>query len=318
MNPRKTGFFTFLFGVFFLVCACGGSYKEASSMAMIPAEQDAYNMARAEPVVPAAAEAAALESGYGNAGTGGEGFVLQAENPARGRKLVKQADLRLRVEKLDETEKLISALAEKYGAWFASTAMYENSRHYGIRVPSPSYDAMLADLTGIGRTLMRSENAEDVTLRYYDLEARLATKRELLTTYQSYLGKAANIEEILSVESRIADLQQEIDHTGTQFRNLAGLIDYSTIELEIAGPVAADSYAGPTIGEKLKALFKSFGGVASSAVVVLAGIVMYGVPAVLVAVLLFWLLFGRVGLLKKLWALAAGKKAAEPAPDGEK
>jgi alpha-D-ribose 1-methylphosphonate 5-triphosphate synthase subunit PhnG len=83
--------------------------------------------------------------------------------------------------------------------------------------------------------LHRSENAEDVTLQYYDLEGRLNTKRELLKTYQSYLGRAKNIEEIMTVEKQIAELQNEIDWTGTRFRALADTVDYATIRLEISG-----------------------------------------------------------------------------------
>jgi hypothetical protein len=47
--------------------------------------------------------------------------------------------------------------------------------------------------------------------------------------------------------------------------------------------------------------------VASSALVVLAGIIIYGAPAILIIVMLFWILFGRIGILKKLWRLAARK-----------
>jgi len=224
------------------------------------------------------------------------------------RKLVKTADLRLRVEDPAAIEKPLAELMAKYNAWSASTGIYENSRSYSIRVPTPSYDSMLTEISGLGKMLRRTENAEDVTLRYYDLESRLATKKELLKTYQDYLSKAKTIDEIMTVESRIADLQQEIDQTGTQFRNLANLVDYSTINLEISGPVSVSSYSEPTIGEKLRELFGSFGGVLSSSLVVLIGIIIYGVPAVLVLLLLFWILFGRIGILKKLWRLVAGKK----------
>ncbi|MCL2130285.1 MAG: DUF4349 domain-containing protein, partial [Treponema sp.] len=199
-------------------------------------------------------------------------------------------------------------LMKKYNAWSASTGIYENSRNYSIRVPSASYDAMLEELSGLGKILNSFENAEDVTLRYYDLESRLATKRELLKTYQSYLTRANNIDEIMTVESRIADLQYEIDQTGTQFRNLASLVDYSTINLDISGPVSAYSYSRPTLGEKLGELFGSFGEVVSSALVVLMGILIYGIPAIIIFILLFWVLFGRIGLLKKLWHLVTGKK----------
>jgi hypothetical protein len=38
------------------------------------------------------------------------------------------------------------------------------------------------------------------------------------------------------------------------------------------------------------------------------GIIVYGVPGILILTLLFWVLFGRIGLLKKLWRIVAGKK----------
>ena len=243
-----------------------------------------------EPSAPAAAEPAAATE-------------------TQSRKLIKRADIRLRVDDPEAAEKPLLELMEKYDAWPASTGVYENSRNYSIRVPSGSYDDMLAELIGMGRVLRRTENAEDVTLRYYDLESLLATKVELLATYRGYLAKASNIDEIMIVENRIADLQREIERTGTQFRNLANLVDYSTINVDIIGPVSAGSYSEPTLGDKLKELFGSFGNVASSTLVALMGIIIYGIPAVLIFILLFWLLFGKIGLLKKLMILATGKKA---------
>jgi len=298
----------FLLSVVFLLCGCGGGYNTISSSGGGSALQRA---AVASFDTGIAYEASVSEElGYDD--SGGRETPLGAEIQEQSRKLIKRADLRIRVENPAAVEAPLSSLLEKYDAWPASTGIYENSRSYSIRVPSASYDTMLSELAGLGRLLRRTENAEDVTLRYYDLEGRLATKRELLRTYQEYLGRAANIGEIMTVESRIADLQQEIDWTGTQLRNLANLIDYSTIDLEIIGPPTGSSYSEPSLAEKVRELFSSFGGVASSALVVLMGIVIYGVPAILIIVLLFWLLFGRIGLLKKLWRLAAEKRGAEP------
>ena len=277
------------------ICTCDRGYAKSA----------AYNVMYDE--MPA-------ESVYASRVTGKESgsedsiVPLADDNNVQSRKLVKRAEIRIRVEDLSATEKPMAELIEKYRAWTASTGIYENQRSYTIRVPSGSYNEMLAELTAMGRLIRHSENAEDVTLRYYDLESRLATKRELLKTYQGYLKKAANIDEIMTVESRIADLQQEIDQTGTQFRNLAGLVDYSTINMEIYGPVSTTSYSEPTLKDKLGELFGSFGDVISTALVVLIGIIIYGVPIILVTVLLFWVLFGRIGLIKKLWHLAAGKK----------
>ena len=299
----KTGFVSFFISILFLVFACNaGGYKDAGAGTMYQmSEMPAMPESMSRVAYDAIEDDAPITPAQYLEGQG----IAQTE---QARKLVKRAELNIRVDDPALTEKPLADLMAKYGAWSASAGIYENSRNYTIRVSSLSYDSMLAELADLGKVLWRTENTEDVTLRYYDLESRLATRRELLRTYQSYLGRANNIEEIMTVESWISNLQREIDQTGTQFRNLASLVDYSTIELNISGPVAASSYSRDSLGEKLRELFSAFGDVASSALVVLTGIVIYGVPAILILILLFWLLFGRVGLIKKVWRLAAGKK----------
>ena len=259
-----------------------------------------------ERAAPAYKEARYSSGGSGASKNSAAQTTLPVENTER--KLVKRANIRIRVENLDAADNAISGLMEKYGAYSASTVINDNSHSYSVRVPSPEYGVFLAAMDGMGRTLQRSESAEDVTLRYYDLEGRLATKKELLKTFQSYLGKAKNIEEILSVEARIADLQSEIEGTGKELRNLANKVDFATIELTIYGPVDSTPYRGPTIGERIQELFNDFGNFLSVLAVILVGIVIYGIPTLLLLVFFFWILFGKIGLLRKLFKAAAGKK----------
>jgi hypothetical protein len=235
--------------------------------------------------------------------------AVEGPGAAQTRKLVKRAEIRIRVEDAEAVEEPLGGLMQKYDAWASSTTIRDNARDYTIRVPYDSYDAMLEGLAGLGKLLRRSESAEDVTLSYYDLEGRLATKQELLKTYQGYLGKAKTIEEIMTVEQRIAELQQDIEWTGTQFRNLSHLVDYATIEFGVSGPAA--SYAAPGLGERFGGLFGSFGETASSALIALTGIVIYGVPALLILTVFFWVLFGRIGFIRRLWRLASGKGKAK-------
>jgi hypothetical protein len=257
------------------------------------------------------AEAVGMERLYGSTGDGSAESQEMANLENAERKLVKRANVRIRSENLGEADKSVAALMDKHGAYAALTEIQETSHYYSIRVPSTEYDAFLAGTDGMGRLLFRSENTEDVTLRYYDLEGRLATKRELLRTYQSYLGRAGNIEEILSVEQRLADLQNEIDWTGKELRNLANRVDYATIDLTILGPVASIQYRGPTLIENIRELFGGFGGFLSTVAVILIGIVIYGIPILLLLALFFWLFFGRIGLMKKLWKLISNKRVSK-------
>ncbi|MDR2072748.1 MAG: DUF4349 domain-containing protein [Spirochaetaceae bacterium] len=223
-------------------------------------------------------------------------------------KLVTHAGISIRVQDPEKAGATVDSLVEQYGAYASSATVWENGRNYSIRVPASSYTAFLSALGDLGRLLHRAENTEDVSLRYYDLEGRLATKRELLATYRSYLGRAKDIKEILSVEEKIAELEDDIDGTGKELRSLAGLVNYATVDLEILGPENIPSYAAPTLGERIGGLFGVFGSFLSMVLVILLGVVVYGIPSFLILALLFWLLFGRIGLVKKVWGLIAGKR----------
>jgi hypothetical protein len=249
---------------------------------------------------PAASRESPVEAEYAEESPSGE--------VSRTRKLVRNASIHLRVQDPEAAEGPLAAAMEKYGAYASSKRLFENARQYTIRVPAVSFDDFFSDLAGMGRVLSRTESAEDVTIRFYDLEGRLATKQELLKTFQNYLGKAQNIDEIMTVEKRIAELQQEVEWMGTEFRALADMVDYATVNLELTGPAAPVS--GPGLGDRIRDLFGGFGDVAATALVVILGIVMYGIPGLLLLTAFFWLLFGRLGLLRKLWGLAAARKTA--------
>jgi len=225
------------------------------------------------------------------------------------RKLVKEAYVRIKVGSLNRADAHISSLISKYNAHTASTHAEENIYAYLIRVPSAHYDAFMAEMGGVGRLLNRTERTLDVTLHYYDLEGRLETKNELLKTFQSYLARARTIEEILAVEERIAMLQFDIDMTGSQFRQLENKVDYATINLTLLGPPALFTHdQGETFGQLIKQIISYFGIFFFTIFLIIVGLFVCGVPVILIFIFVVWLLFGRVGLVKKLWTYIMSPK----------
>jgi hypothetical protein len=297
---RKLLILTLTAAILFTVGCSKRASREAGGFAYDNVTSDKKmarsTMAKADAPMPARAMA---ESEY-PAEADGSGSP-SANFPDAERKLIKRANVSIRVDNLAAADDSVTAMLKKYDAYAASTNIEENSRYYSLRVPANYYDIFLAETGGMGRLINRYENTEDVTLRYYDLEGRLATKKELLKTFQAYLGKAKTIEEILSVEARISDLQYDIEGTGIQFRNLANRIDYATIDLHLFGPVSSAPNRGLTFGERIKQLFGGFGGFLATVAMVLIGIVVYGIPILLILGLLYLIFFGRIGLAKKLW-----------------
>jgi hypothetical protein len=230
-------------------------------------------------------------------------FKADASPVERERKLIKSARIQTRVDNLEEAAARIEAVLEQYQGYASNSSVRDTSRSYTIKIPGAHYESALREVGNIGKILHRSENVEDATIQFYDLDGRLSTRLELLKTFQAYLGKAKNIDEIMTVEKRIAELQQEIDWYGSQLADLAHLTDYATINLELLGPASESVYYRPTIKDRIAGLFESFSTVASTALVILLGILVYGIPALFLLILLFWLLFGRVGLIRKVWRL---------------
>jgi hypothetical protein len=286
--------------------ASGGS-TEGLEEVYLDAERSGTRLSGTQASFASAAQtyATPLEAAY-------SGIPAEESGVADGRKLVVTANLHIRLVNLERGDAEVNGILDKYNAYSASTAAYENGRRYSLRVPSPSYASCLADLKRMGKTLGKtlsySEGTEDVTARYYDLESRLGTHRELLKTFQSYLAKATSIDEIMTVERRIAELQREIDQTGSQFKGLSNQIEYAIIDLELQGPESAQTYDKPTLGERVAGLFRVFTDYTSIVAVASLGVVVYGTPSVLIVALLYWLLLGKIGLLKKLWRLAGGKR----------
>jgi hypothetical protein len=226
------------------------------------------------------------------------------------RRLITRSDLLIMVENLEESIKELNTLMNKYGAFAASIYVYGNSREYVLRIPSIYHGNFLEELMETGAIVSYNETTEDVTLQYYDLESRLNTRRELISTFQGYISRATNMQEILMLETRIADLQREIDDVGRQFRRMNDLIDYSTVKLELIKQM--ETVAAPqndTLLDRIKGVMSGFGSYVSTIAVILFSIIIYGVPTIIIILFLYWLLFGRIGIIKKVIGFVTEKKS---------
>ncbi|MDR2468226.1 MAG: DUF4349 domain-containing protein [Spirochaetaceae bacterium] len=220
-------------------------------------------------------------------------------------KFIATAYLELKTADFERSTSSLNELMGKYGAHSSAITIHENSKNYTLKVPVQEYKLFLEELLAIGKIIRLRETTEDVSRQYYDLESRLNARKTLLKTYIGYLEKTKNIEEILAVEEKIAELQAEFDDTGQQFRNLNNAIDYLTVQLELLGPVSAGNYNRETSTERIRWLISGFGNYLSIILVVLVGIVIYGIPALIILFALYFLLLGRIGLLKKIYNIVS-------------
>jgi negative regulator of sigma E activity len=99
-----------------------------------------------------------------------------------------------------------------------------------LRVPADQLEATLADLKGLGRVESESQNGQEVTAQYVDLEARLSNARNTEARLTDLLRqRTGKLSDVLAVETEIARVRGEIEQMEAEKKNLANQVTFATI-----------------------------------------------------------------------------------------
>lgn len=104
-------------------------------------------------------------------------------------------------------------------------------------------------------------SSQDVTAEFVDTKSRLEAKRQVRERYIGLLKQAKNMEEILSVQSEINSIQEEMEAAAGRIEYLGHSASYSTINLtyfEVLNS-SAKTDDNPSVGTKFINAFKTGG-----------------------------------------------------------
>ncbi|MBP3708814.1 MAG: DUF4349 domain-containing protein [Treponema sp.] len=227
------------------------------------------------------------------------------------RKLIRTGNIRFEVQSLAHAKSAIELWVKKYGGYISDTSESNRLLHVTAHIPSTQFLEAMSDASGIGKVVSKNINSIDVTDVFYDLNTRLATRRILLERLQSYLREAKNVEDMLAIESKINDVTTEIERMQGQFNRLSQQIDYSEIFLEANLPYNHEEsgFIFPDMKSSFIAFSENVLSFFSNLIFVVLYIIIFGVPIVLIIFLLYWICFGKIGLLRRLFKrIRVGKK----------
>jgi len=193
------------------------------------------------------------------------GYAMGAANPTQAtaeapddRKIVRTIDLTIASTEFDADYAAILALTESTGGYAASVSTSEyqvNSRaaSFNLRIPSDALDHYLNGLSGIGRMTNRYETTTDFTTAYSDTALRLTTQQNKMTRLTELLAKAETVEDLLAIESEIADTRYEIESLETSLRSIDRQVTYSAVSIYLREQTPADTAGARelSIGERL-------------------------------------------------------------------
>lgn len=244
-------------GVVVAASACSGGGSGGGS--------DSGGDAANEAAEPAAEPAAGVAAGVADrdAATGGaadDGLLLPerasvrdgverpggaANRPAVStRAVIRRGEISIVTKEINRARLEIDDLLGRHGGYLAAedTSNDRSGRPERsvlvLRVPEPAFDAVMDDLDGIGRTRQADRSSEDVTSELVDVGSRVATQEASLARLQRFLRQAENVEDMIRLESEIAERQADLESLQAQQKYLRDHTAMSTVTVRLRTPEA--------------------------------------------------------------------------------
>lgn len=322
-----------IFAVLMLLSLCACGEVSTDTLALTPEPESAaadvaYDM-------DYTTSSASLANGYSReAAAVAEESETESEAPEENPdKIIYSADVNLETTEFEDTLEKISAIVDEYGGWIESSSIsganyysisrgntYNRSASYTIRIPCDDFDTVMSGISALGNVPYSHIYTENVTTQYYDTQARIDSYKTQEESLLKLMEKAESVEDIITIESKLADVRYSIESLQTTINNWDRKVNYSTIYLSVdeVSEYTPQAVVTKTFGEKLlqalKNGFRSAGEFLSDLVLWLVE----ALPTIVLAAAIILGIFAAVRpAIKKRRAKRAEKKAQKEQKENE-
>jgi hypothetical protein len=152
------------------------------------------------------------------------------------RKLVKKGTLRFQTNNAAESRQKIANQVSTFNGFLGTDNVnqYDDRIEYEIeaRIPSKDFDAFINKLTSqIDNIDYQNIAIKDVSGKYYDIEARLKSKKVLEERYLTLLTNAETVEDMLTIEKELEKVRSDIESIEGQFKQLQKQVNFSELRI---------------------------------------------------------------------------------------
>lgn len=137
-----------------------------------------------------------------------------------------------------------------------------------------------------GEVVRKSTSSNDITTKYNAVEARLEVLRSSRNSYLKMLEKASNINEIMTLQNKIEDIDTEILRLENEKGSYDNLLDYSSVTIYFNQTIKDDFF-----GDYFDYFFEFFR--------ILGIIILYSIPFGIVAGAVLTVIFVSIKIKKR-------------------
>lgn len=204
-------------------CGASKSYASASRPAIAETAEGAYDVSDD------------LDAGFNGSG---ESAVLPEVSSAR--KIIYTSQLDVETRDFDSSHTLLRSTATELGGYLESSTCYGSAENGDrctddtYRIPAAHYQEFLNSVGDIGSITYRSEQTEDITSCYVDVQARIDSLEAQRTRLQQLRDQADTLEDLLTIESQLSEVQYQLESYTAQRTLYDDQVDYCTVTVSLS------------------------------------------------------------------------------------
>jgi Domain of unknown function (DUF4349) len=160
----------------------------------------------------------------------------QTPNPDWDKKIIKTATLNVEAKDFKTYYTSLREKVKSFGGYVAqedqNESDYKIENTVVIKVPVDQFDNAVTQLgIAVEKVNEKKISSQDVTAEFVDTRSRMESKKQVRLRYLDLLKQAKNMEEILSVQSEIDGIQEQIESATGRIEYLGHSSAFSTINL---------------------------------------------------------------------------------------
>ena len=169
--------------------------------------------------------------------------ALESSTLPEDRKLIRTVRTQAETNDLTAVMTQLEEKVSQFGGYLQQKEVYQGSSYRGtqyrnasltIRIPAKDLDTFLSQLSSAAHVVSTNETVDDVTLYYIDVDSQLKALRTEEERLLAMMEKAENLSDLLAIEQRLTQVQQEIQSVTSQLKALDSQIEYATIYLDLS------------------------------------------------------------------------------------
>ena len=154
------------------------------------------------------------------------------------RQIVRHADLDIRVENVEKSEKAVNKAVSLVGGYTENASSSDLASNHPqlnitVRVPVATFESTIERFEALGVRRSKTVSSEDVTGRIVDLDAQLKTLTAQEEVYRGMLKSHAKLSELLELQERLGQVRTQIEELSSQRKSQGELAALSTIAVTL-------------------------------------------------------------------------------------